>query len=224
MRADLLLSQPNIGRGDASCTASGSRRGRIVRCGDCSAVLEHEYDTPPRTDSAENDTPAGLGGTRCAPPQTRGGRPDGSGTCRAASRKWHRRVHRRTLPSGVCKWVWNVQRHFSHIRAGRPLRRLPRPLHLRQGDNVSSNATGNASAAPAADPNGDDGWKRVPFECNLTGTFPTLQDFLERLTRLPRVVEITGIELHRDRIDSRTGRMRVHLKLTGSVFGQDSKP
>jgi hypothetical protein len=217
MRADLLLSQPNMGR--RARLALRVAAGGAGLYGVAVTLLFWNMNTTLKREQAtlkitrqrasegraarrrKREEAARMGVVNVAPPA-------GNGTA-----EFTEELYRLASASG--SGMFSVQFPTSGAVGA-----APSPPPPPTGDN----ANGNASAAPAADPNADDGWKRAPFECNLTGTFPTLQDFLERLTRLPRVVEISGIELHRDRVDARTGMMRVHLKLTGSVFGQDGKP
>jgi Tfp pilus assembly protein PilO len=227
MRADLLLSQPNMGR--RTRLALRVAAGVVGLYGLAVALLFWNMNTTLKREQAalkvtrqrtaegraasrrKREEAAQMGVVNVAPPA-------GSGTA-----EFTEELYRLASASG--SGIFSVMFPTSGAVGA-----APPPPPPPAGDNASgkngggNDSNGNVAVAPAADPNADDGWKRAPFECNLTGSFPTLQDFLERLTRLPRVVEISGIELHRDQVDARTGMMRVHLKLTGAVFGQDGKP
>ena len=242
MRADILLSQPNTGR--AARIALQAAAGGAALYGLVIALLLWNMNTTLKSDQAalkalrqqssanraalrrKRDDAARMGRVNVAPPA-------GSGTA-----EFTEELYRLASASGA------ELESVAFTSAG-PGSAPPPPSAAPAPNGGAANTAGpannpNAAALPGSPPaangsgpnaapagdaaSGDDGWKRAPFECNLTGGFAGLQDFLERLTRLPRVVEISGLELRRDRVDTRTNVMRVHLKLSGIVFGQGGKP
>ncbi len=97
-------------------------------------------------------------------------------------------------------------------------------------------ANGTAAAPPAAAPanqgsgtvsgaakDPDDGWKKAKFDCVALGGFRELTAFLDKLDNAPYVLEIAGADMTRDRYDSKTGALRLRLKLTLTLYGMPKK-
>ena len=208
MRADLLLAQPNMGRGARVALRASAGVAGVYGVGvallfwNMNATLKREQTALKTTRQRasegraarrrKREEAARMGVVHVAPPT-------GSG-----SAEFTEELYRLASASGA--GMLSTQFPTSGPGAAPP----PPPPPPPSGDNASANngametmaimgmaimaeAMARITTLPLPTPaaNGD-GWKRAPFECNLTGSFSTLQDFLERLTRLPRVVEISG--------------------------------
>lgn len=102
------------------------------------------------------------------------------------------------------------------------------PASQTAGQAASNNAQPADSAPVAAnEPVGSSAesrWRQAKLECHLVGPFQNLLALLDDLAAEPFVLEITGIQMVRYKMDASTGVVVLQMKLTGLLYGLADKP
>lgn len=80
----------------------------------------------------------------------------------------------------------------------------------RQPSGAAGNGPGRTSQPPTGSPG-------AAFDCSVIGAYPALIAFLDRLAESPQFMDLTGIALHRGKIDRKSRAVDLQMRLSGSL-------